>query len=172
MISLETIKSCPKIQITSETPSTLEILIETSIFDDTLRDISVSIKIPLVGPELVLQPSSVTVLGENLAEMEVPPSWDPQKGLQRTLASFIEAGKIGSVERKSAADVKVEIAIEKVKTSIRIASRFIARSLFFYIKGLDDDTIDRLKVSVIEQVTEEIINQRYNQKEHAGRKDP
>jgi hypothetical protein len=169
MISIDEIKSCTQIQVTGETPSTLEIMISTVVFVDGVQDVTISISIPKVGDSLVITESSVKVFGQDMAEMSIPVSWDPKNGLAKTLETFIAANKAGQVEQKSEEDVMTELAIARVRANVKAGSDFIAQTLFFYLRGLDDDTIDRAKAGVINQITESIIEFRQKYKQDAGR---
>lgn len=172
MISANEIVECKRIQVTQDEAGVMEFSLSTEIFCPDFRPVTVIISTPRLNDELILTESTVRIFGPDMSEVPVPRSWRPEGELEKTLIIFIRMVALGAPVVKAASEIRTEIAISRVKRNIDLAADFIARTLFYCMKGLSEDDIDRARVSVIDSITEKIIQHRkiacQKQKSEAG----
>jgi hypothetical protein len=160
MISANEVIACKRIQVTQDESGIMEFSLSTEIFCPDFKSVTVVVSTPRLNDELILTESTVRIFGSDMSEVPVPKSWSPGGELEKTLIIFIRMVALGAPVVKAASEIRTEMAISKVKRNIDLAADFIARTLFYCMKGLSDDDIDRARVSVIDSITEKIIQHR------------
>lgn len=160
MINASEVIACKRIQTTQDEPGVMEFSLSTEIFCPDFKPVTVVVSTPRLNDELILTESTVRIFGMDMSEVPVPKSWRPDGELEKTLITFMRMAALGSPVVKTASEVRTEIAISRIKKNIDLAADFIARTLFYCMKGLSEDDIDRARVSVIDAITEKIIQHR------------
>jgi hypothetical protein len=170
MISSEEIVSCEQIEVASDEPAYIDFSLKTEIFDGDIKSVTIRISSPKVKSEVVLSNCVVKIFDSDGQEVKAPPAWSLATEIEKTLRAFIAASYPKQKVVQEAPEDRTEMAIKKIEKNLDTAADFVAKTLFFYIKGLSPDDIDRAKASFIGKITEKIIHYRNITNEHARRK--
>lgn len=170
MIKCDEILSCERINVTSNIPGLIEFNLWTDIFDVSFKTVMVKISAPKIHEEIVLADGVVKVFEKDGKEIVAPSSWRLSSEVEKTLSIFI-----GDQTRVDEGPIPqrqdgVNEAIDRIEKNLDEAADFIAKTLFFYIKGLSVDDIDRAKLSLYSKITERTIHYRDITHKHDRRK--